>query len=206
MFFSQPIVTLPRYQKGVTLLEMLVVFVFFTLISAILLQGFSYILTLREKAVAQTQLLQTTARQEYWFRSTVRSLTADYTNIIDNDLFQGNRKTLTGLSLAALNTYVGVPTRVKWEIENTAQKTSLYYQENKKIRWEVMSWQGEEGEFSYLDKYGIWHNTWPPQQFSQTPLQLPHAIRLFGLRHGKPFLWLVSITGRKHNRIDFRIQ
>lgn len=206
MFSSQKIIALPKQQQGVTLLEMLVVFVFFTLISAILLQGFSYILTLREKAVEQTQLLQTTARQEYWFRSTVRSFTADYTNIIENDLFQGNQETLTGLSLAALNAYVGVPTNIKWEIEKTVQKTSLYYQENKATRWEIMSWQGGEGEFSYQDKQGTWHNTWPPQQFSQTPLQLPHAIRLFGLRHGKPFLWLVSITGRKHNRTDFRIE
>jgi general secretion pathway protein J len=200
--------------KAFTLLEMLVVLMIISLISIVLLQGFTFILHLRDKFLTQLDILQKGALQEYWFRSTTTSLIADYKNGLH--LFKGDKTKFEGLTTASLTNDAGVPVPFSWQLVEKAQTISLQYHyypdypkaDTEMAYWDIMQWQGDMGTFQYMDKTGDWHSVWPPDFLDLDPFelkpQLPNAIMFIGQRHGQTISWIVKINARYDSPFDIR--
>jgi len=188
--------------KGFTLLEMLVVLVLVGLVSTLLLQGFSYVLHLRERFLQQLNDLQQGAIQEYWFRSSTSALIANYENA--EPIFKGDSKQFSGLTLSALDADGGVPMPMTWQLHYEYGITSLRYLHTGGETWQILQWQSDVGEFQYLSVQGEWHSEWPPALGDQSP-QLPRAILLTGQKRQSIFTWIVPILGRDTPPIDLNI-
>lgn len=183
---------------GFTLLEMLVVLVLVSFISLLLMQGLSFVLQLRTQFVNQIDDLQQGALQEYWFRSTTRSLFPARKETAY--VFKGEKTAFSGLTTASLHEPIGMPTAFKWELQPQNDKTILYYYPDwvnqPQEKWQVMEWFGNEGQFQYRDINGTWSDSWPPGKFDFVT-QLPEAILFTAKRRQHQLQWLVSIIGIK---------
>jgi len=187
---------------GFTLLEMLVVLVIVSLISTVLLEGFSYVLHLRSGFLVQLENGQKGVIQEHWFRSSIAGIVTDYQE--GEDIFKGKERELSGLTLAALDSIAGAPTSFAWQLQYTDGTTRLNYQNSQGEIWEVAHWFGDEGYFQYRAVNGDWHNQWPPQLGLKTA-QIPRLIVLHGKRRQTPFAWIVKLAEDDQTRIDYRL-
>lgn len=176
---------------GFTLLEMLVVLMLVSFISALLLEGFSYVLHLRSSFLAQFEDLQRGALQEYWFRSTTSAIITDYHD--GKHIFKGDEHSFSGLTLAALDQNIGVPTSFTWKMEYADGIMTLRYQNSKNETWNVSYWFSQAGSFHYMAKDGKWHTSWPPKVGLKIP-QIPRVIQLQGQRRNKPLTWIVKLS------------
>ncbi|EIJ43006.1 prepilin-type N-terminal cleavage/methylation domain-containing protein [Beggiatoa alba B18LD] len=194
--------------RGFTLLEMLVVLVISSFISVLLMQGLSFLAQLQGRFVEQLDDLHIGALQEYWFRSTVTNVLADYKDVENNYVFQGNSERFSGLTIAGLDNEAGVPTPFAWTIIKTDEQYGLYYQALDKPNepaWQVAIWQGQADGFRYLDRKGQWFNQWPPTTLGLESPQLPRAISFSGYRRQQLLYWVVPILARDQTPIDYRL-
>ena len=180
-----------NFKTGFTLLEMLVVLVLVSFISVLLLEGFSYVLHLRSNFLSQFEDLQRGALQEYWFRSTTAAIITDYHD--GEHIFKGEEHKFSGLTIAALDQSIGVPTAFAWKMEYADGMMLLSYQNNKNETWEISHWFGSTGSFQYMDKDGKWHTNWPPKIGLDIP-QIPKIIQFQGQRRNKPLTWIVKLS------------
>ncbi|MEK7991685.1 MAG: prepilin-type N-terminal cleavage/methylation domain-containing protein [Thiotrichaceae bacterium] len=192
---------------GFTLLEMLVVLVLVSLISMLLMQGLSFVFQLKTQFVNQIDDLQQGALQEYWFRSSTRSLfpagkESPY-------VFKGQKDSFSGLTMASLHEETGMPTPFKWALLAQQDKTVLYYYPDlvgqPALKWQIMEWFGHEGRLQYMGADGRWFETWPPAKFDFVT-QLPEAILFTGKRRQNKLQWLISVIGIKEAPIPITQQ
>lgn len=193
-----------KYSSGFTLLEVLVVLVIMGLLSTLLLEGFSFVLTLRVRLLSQLQDVQQSALQEYGFRNSTAALVPDYYN--GKNLFQGSEHELSGLTMAPLEASIGELLPFAWQIQHQQGMTTLRYRKSDGEYWEIAHWPGEEGKFLYQDEEGQWHSQWPPHSFSTSVPQLPRLILLQGQRRQIPMTWIVSLTDNTLTVSDLRLQ
>lgn len=190
--------------QGFTLLELLVVLIITTLTTALLFEGLSFVMHLREQLINQFDEAHRGQIQEYWFRSSTESLVPAYEDIPDALIFKGERTRFSGLTVSSLDADRGVPIEFAWELVTENEVTTLIYRNAQKQGWAVLSWRGEIGQFNYLAGDGQWHEQWPPSSFDVQPPQLPRAISFIGKRRETPITWLVSIHGRERPKLDLR--
>jgi general secretion pathway protein J len=183
--------------KGFTILEMLVVLVLVSFISALLLEGFSYVLHLRSSFLAQLEDLQRGTLQEYWFRSTTAAIITDYRD--GSNIFKGEERKFSGLTLAALDQSIGVPTSFTWKMEYADGIMVLRYQNSNNKTWDISYWFNNEGSFRYMDKAGKWHTNWPPKTGFDIP-QIPRIIQFQGQRRNKPLTWIIKLSENDKNK------
>lgn len=188
---------------GFTLLEMLVVLIFISLISTLLFQGMTYVFYLRSQFLVQFHQFQQGFMQEYWFRSSTEGVIADYEE--SKHLFKGNQKEFSGLTLAALDALPGTPFPFAWQLKSGEGLTTLRYKNGQDEFWEISRWSGEAGNFSYMDEKGDWHRQWPPV-VGKNPPQIPRWIRLEGQYGQIPFTWIVKLADDDQTKIDFRLK
>jgi len=188
-------------KAGFTLLEMLVVLVLVGLMSTLLLQGFSYVLHLRTRFLIHLEDAQQGALKEYWFRSTVAGILADYKD--GEHIFQGNERQLSGLTIASLDNVAGMPAAFVWQLHSANDMTTLRYQNSQGEFWEIARWQGNQGRFRYRAVDGKWYERWPPK-LGMEPPQLPRLIVLEGIRRQTPFTWVVKMIEHDYSRWDVR--
>jgi len=189
--------------RGFTLLEMLVVLVLVAFISTLILQGFAFIFQLRSRFLLQLDDLQRGTIQEHWFRSSTGAIVTDY--LEGEHIFKGEEREFSGLTLAALDAMLGVPTPFAWQLKYKDGNMLLLYQNAKGEYWEVARWVNDKGYFRYMAKNGKWYEQWPPK-FGVSPPQIPHAIFLFGYRRQTPITWIVKLTDYNTTRRDYRLE
>ena len=187
------------HTRGFTLLEMLVVLVLVGLISTLLLQGFAAVLHLRAGFLAQLEASQRGTLQEYWFRSSVAAVVTDYRD--GKHIFKGEEHKLSGLTIAALDQMVGMPSPFVWQLKYANGTTTLLYQNHKGEYWEIAHWLGDHGRFRYIAVDGQWYSQWPPR-FGLEPAQIPRVILLDGQRRQTPFSWIVKLTEHDYARYE----
>lgn len=191
--------------KGFTLLEILVVLILLSLILTMVFQIFSFILNINERS-AQLQIKQKQQQlQISWFRKSSSALHPD--NIDYPTPFIGNRSEFKGISLAALDKPIGVPTIIKWKIINYHNKNILryYFNENKDVFWDIMIWEKGEGKFLYKASNNRWYETWPPNKFGKEEKQLPNALLFTCLCDKKPITIVANINGHKEPQHNFKL-
>ncbi len=199
--------------RGFTLLEMMVVLVLVSLITVLLMQGFSFVVGLQERIRQQLVQIQDIELREQWFRSVVRSFHRGRN--ADDAQFTGNSEQFSGLVLQPLINDTGMPTKVYWAIERDGSEFILTYQEDQLEPATIMRWTTESPEFRYMDDSGNLTNTWPPNISdaglpfglfeSQRSQALPKGVVLFDTNEQARLFWYVSISSNTLPEVDFAL-
>ena len=163
-------------RKGFTLLEVIVVLMISGLISVILIQGLSLVLTTRLRVNDALSDLDVKGVQANILSTPLRGVLPDYTD--GPNVFLGAKTQLRGLTLSPLQGTYGAPTGFGMSIEFAGLEnvTTLTYSERGYEPIELARWPGNVGEFSYLGRKGSWKEAWPPP--GDDIKQAPRTIRL----------------------------
>lgn len=162
-----------RRQSGLTLLEMLVVISLTAMLSTLLFQGYGYMLGRYDYVKNRQSLAQRALLAHTWFRETAESM-VPYTDGASR--FSGDRREFAGTSYASLFGPVGVPTPVRWVIEDANGTAALWYSEGGQAPMRIWRWPpGSSARFRFRDRVtGEWSDEWSVGQ----PEQLPSDIQL----------------------------
>lgn len=191
--------------RGLTLVEMLTAFVLLGLVSTLLFQG-TGIFAKRYETVQRFHREGTvTGLQQHWFITTVQSL-VPYGR--EARRFRGDASSFQGITLQPLASEPGMPTGVRWFIDDRDGLRALVYSEERGpstqgVEWTVLAAPEPELQFRYADTQGRWHVRWPVEGVSTD--WLPGAIGLFSSSDST--LWLARIEASANPVVteeDFR--
>lgn len=173
--------------RGFTLLEMLVVLLIVSLISALLMQGFLYMAGVYGVVDRKQKVMQINQLSGGWFADSVRGLV----NGVDGAAwmaqsarpFSGSEQGFEGIGLLALSSAGGVvsPLIVEWQlVGDSSGGLSLVYGERRLGRSEddrhvARHWPKASGRFSYFSA-GQWYERFPVGDDGGRVL--PDAIRV----------------------------
>lgn len=121
-----PGVTAHRMASGLTLLEMLVVFVLVSLVGTLLIQGAGFFLGQYDNVKRIGRDASSEALQQRWFASTVHGM-LPYLSPERN--FAGDAAAFQGVTLQPLGARSGVPMAARWSIVETAEGAAVIYSE-----------------------------------------------------------------------------
>lgn len=153
-------------QTGLSLLEVLVVFVLISMISAVLIQGFGYGLALYDRVENRGQRIVVDVLSAKWFRMVNRALvpsTSPGQSLI-GDVDGFNSVTMNPLLGSA-----GTPSKISWQIRNDV----LHYVEDGR-ELEILPLPADAG-IQYLTPAGVWIDSWPQDRVDYL---LPAAVRI----------------------------
>ena len=176
---------------GLTLIEMLVVFVLLGLVSTLLFQGTGFFATRYETVQRLHREGSVTGLQQHWFISTVQAL-VPYGR--ETRRFIGNADSFEGITLQPLAAEPGMPAGARWFIDERDGLQTVVYREERGpyvggVEWPVFASDQPGLRFQYADAQGQWRVRWPVED---APLEwLPHAIRLAA--PGQGTLWIARI-------------
>lgn len=202
---------IPSKRAGFTLLEMLVVLILVSLISVLMMQGFSFVVGLHERIRHQLIMLQDIELREQWFRSVVRAMHIGRSS--DNAAFKGDAFSFSGLTLQPLDGLLGMPTNIHWRIERTNAVSVLTYQQGDDTPVSVFEWSLTSPEFRYLDAQGQLQSSWPPGASSGLPFdlftngdqKLPKGVAIIDANENTDFLWYVAISHSAPAEVDYAL-
>ena len=156
-----------RVESGLSLLELLVVFVIISMVSTVLIQGFGFGLALFDRVQQRDQSHRLFLMSGHWFRHVNSALIA--TKEPGRSL-NGNHSSFVARSANPLLAGPGLPMLISWGIDNGV----LTYQEGESKPIEVVTLPAGAG-FEYRSSSGSWFDYWPLEPESYT---LPSAIRI----------------------------
>ena len=119
-------VTGRRTASGLTLLEMLVVFVLASLVGTLLIQGAGFFLGQYDNVKRIGREASSDALQQRWFASTVRGF-VPYRAV--DRRFVGDAQSFRGVTLAPLRGSSGIPVAARWSIVSGERGTTVVYDE-----------------------------------------------------------------------------
>lgn len=175
-----------RPERGFTLVEVLVVLVITSLVSALLFQALAQIYRVQGRFGDQLAQSQGGAMRADWYRQLLQGLQADYAD--GKQKFTGASDHLAGLTATTPRVAGGaaewielrlVPSDTSSQGGDVRMKTSLG-------EVVLLTWSGQgRAEFSYLDANGAEHPQWPAllrasvlAADASTQQQIPAAILL----------------------------
>ena len=154
--------------RGLTLVEMLVVFVLVSLLGTLLIQGTGYFLA-RYAAIDRLERASSVAAlREHWFASTVAAMIPSR---LEARRFAGDEAGFEGVTLQALAAEPGRPVRVRWSIESGR----VLYTEQGARSWVVHSVRDGAPKFQYAGPAGDWRESWPREGNRDL---IPRMVRL----------------------------
>ena len=176
---------------GLTLVEMLVVFVLLGLVSTLLFQGTSFFSSRYDTVQRLHREGSATGLQQHWFISTVQAL-VPYGR--ETRRFRGNSAGFEGLTLQPLVADPGMPAVTRWYIDERDGIQTVVYEEQPGqsadgIAWPVLTTVDPGLRFQYADAQGQWRVRWPVDDAPND--WLPQAVRLATPREGT--LWIAQI-------------
>ena len=176
---------------GLTLVEMLVVFVLLGLVSTLLFQGTGFFANRYETVQRLHREGSVTGLQQHWFITTVEAM-VPYGRELRR--FRGNESAFEGISLQPLVAEPGMPAATRWYIDEQDGIRSVVYREERGpdtggAEWPVYTTAEPGLRFQYADAAGQWRARWP---VDDAPVDwLPQAIRL--ATPGEGTLWVARI-------------
>ncbi len=180
-----------RRPAGLTLVEMLVVFVLLALVSTLLFQGTGFFANRYETVQRLHREGSTTGLQQHWFISTVQAL-VPYGKEVRR--FRGNASSFEGVTLQPLAAEPGMPAGTRWYIDEREGVQTVVYREERGpyaggVEWPVMTSTQPGLRFQFADAQGRWRVRWP---VDDAPTDwLPQAIRLATPANGT--LWVARV-------------
>jgi len=164
-----------KYQRGFTLIEMLVVLVITGIIVGTLFPAIEQLDKIQRQANTLRSNMQNKAMIDDWLRQVIQGVQADYPD--GQSIFSGSAHELAGLTINPLNRDYGglADFKVRLHYDVATDRTLLEYQSGVEST-PLKEWQGRQGQFAYLDADAVAHDSWPPP-LGQWP-QLPKAVML----------------------------
>jgi len=163
--------------RGFTLIEILVVLIITGFIVAILLQSLQLVFRLQTHFGSEIFRTQNGAMYSDWFRESINGLLSDDEG--GKQKFRGERREMSGLTLAPLDQENGTIASFVWRLEFDVGKglTGLYFGvAGEEQPLQILAWESNSGRFIYIDAQNEAHDNWPP--FLGKWPQLPKAIFL----------------------------
>ena len=179
---------------GVSLLEMLLVLVLASLLSALLIQGLGFFLAGMEAVQRHSGRAAAVAMQQRWFASTVGAMTP---YLAPDRNFVGDAAAFEGVTQAALNAPPGMPRKIRWSI---ADGDSVRYAEEGELDWTVLREPGAALRFEYAGRDGEWRSQW--RALPQARQWIPSLVRLTA-DDGR-VLWLAGLDLHPEPVLNFR--
>jgi len=188
-----------REDRGFTLLEVIVVLMISSLITAILFQGLSLILDTRFRVINALTRIESVGLQESIVTTPLRGMLPDHKGELG--VFAGDERRLKGLTLSPLYGTIGAPTAFAMTLDHniTEDETLLIYVEVGYDPVVIARWPGDIGAFSYLGRKGDWEKRWPPFSAAPDTIQVPRTVRLDTGSEIRP-THVVRVMG-PHNRL-----
>jgi prepilin-type N-terminal cleavage/methylation domain-containing protein len=161
-----------RADRGMTLLEMLVVLTLTSMVTALLFQGYGYMLGGYQRLQNRQATEFERALVENWWRNSLESLVPYF----EDDLrFSGEDLQLHGATFSPVRGVPGVATEFSWELRPAAADTELHYLQPPFDAQLIKRWdEGEQVSFRFLDQAGNWLPSW----IKGEGRQLPEAVQL----------------------------
>jgi general secretion pathway protein J len=158
-------------QYGLSLLELLVVFVIISMISSVLAQGLGFGLALYDRVENRGRQIERDVLSSHWFRQVNGSLMALSE---PGQSLIGDREGFFATTINPLLAAPGIPARIKWSILNG----ELIYEEGDQVfpAGRLL----RSAELRYLNRKGQWLESWPEDPNSY---ELPGAIKVAGVDH-----------------------
>lgn len=175
-------------QRGLTLIEMLVVLMIAGMALALGYQSLS------QWRIAETSLsgvsddIRRQRLGQAWFEASIRALVP-----IAEEPFAGDARSMTGYSLSPVMAPPGGTTRIRWSVEEDDTGASLVLEEDGAERLRLPLGDARDVRFQYLDPDGEPHLQWPPAL--GMPQHLPAGIALVREGDGPTGIWSASVSG-----------
>jgi prepilin-type N-terminal cleavage/methylation domain-containing protein len=162
-----------RADRGMTLLEMLVVLTLTGMVSALLFQGYGYMLGGYQRLQNRQATEFERGLVESWWRNSLESLVPYF----EDDLrFSGEDFELHGATFSPVRGVPGVATEFSWELRPAAAGTELHYLQPPFDAQLIKRWdEGEQVSFRFLDQTGNWLPRWMVKKDGR---QLPESVQL----------------------------
>ena len=177
-------------QKGLTLVEMLVVMTLVSLVATLLVSGLGNALALYQRVGSNQGEYYASAMTRGWFRSVVA---AAVPSTVGKQALEGDSRTLALASFQPLLRLENTNARVSWRLVEEEDAHALEYREGDySFRLPLDAEIGPS--FQYLGEDRNWHDSWPidPQAY-----RLPVAIRLVAGRGS------VLVTVKAHKQAHY---
>ena len=180
--------------SGLSLMEMLVVFVLVALLGTLVIQGMAFFSGRYEAVRDRHGATRQAMLRQHWFVVSVRGL-VPYD--VDSRRFVGVADGFTGVTLAPLNAEPGLPVLVRWRIVEDAGSRTVHYLEDggAATSWTVLASDADLA-FEYRDMAQGWHDRWPLQDAPEQPA--PTGVRLL---QGGQTLWLANVDAHPFSGI-----
>jgi len=155
-------------QRGLTLLEMIVVLLIASLAITLAFQSLGQWQRARAAISNVSGAIQDDFLTERWLESSLRSLIA-----LQDRPFEGTAERLKGVAIQPVLSHQGGDAPVEWSLFHDGEDTYLHLKENGQNLSLALSGV-VAARFRYQDKEGAFHNQWPPT---------------FGLHEGQQHQW-----------------
>lgn len=187
-----------RNQHGVSLLELLVVLTLTALVSALVLQGLTFMTGVYARASVRSLEVEKAVLVGDWFRDSASLLVA---SLDEHHSMQGDSRAFEATTLASIYSE-GILARISWQLREQDGWQVLEYSENGDAVIEITRWPAETAGFEYFDGEGGWVDVWPPP--GGEVYELPHRIRLGLQSEGGHWSIQAVVRQRLTPAFDFR--
>ena len=172
-------------QRGLTILEMLVVLMLVALLGTLVIQGLAFFVRSYDAVTRDHRTTTHAALRQHWFVTAVRGI-VPYG--VQARAFAGDGTAFVAMTLQALNAEPGLPTQTRWSINIGGGTQAVSYAEDGGTAWQVLETDAGNLAFQYADSANRWHDRWP---IAEAPTNwTPKLIRLTSDRGT---IWLAAV-------------
>jgi prepilin-type N-terminal cleavage/methylation domain-containing protein len=179
--------------RGFTLVEMLVTLAVMALLSSLLWQALATVAQLEGRLERTRTLTNDDQLRRAWVEQALSGVMTG----ADGDPIRFTGRTDRLSAFTTMPPWPGSlgPELMTLELDRTRQGQRLLARRpGSDMPLELWRWEGEAGQFDYLDEGGNWHQDWPPQGAKKAGA-LPAAIRLRGPLGGPVLVPVVATQG-----------
>lgn len=196
-----------NFQRGMTLLELLVVMTLLALVSSLLMQGFSSALITYERVQRRQAEGMPLELGNRWLSDTLAGVQAE---LDPPRQFKGDSQRLSGITQRPLLGRSGQVSAFFWQLSNGPDgKLELSYGQPGQVQWLIAAWPpGSHGKFIYRSLQGVPVERWPYASEQAAPPvdgRIPRTILLeITPSNAPPLRWYFNLPGRTFPRADYR--
>lgn len=179
----------PSRDRGMTLLELLVVLALVALLGTLIVQGVGFFLARFDTAQRVARGAAQAQMQQHWFASSVEGMVpyrqASYQ-------FRGDAASLAGITIQPLGAESGMPVAARWTIEHRSSGSTVTYAEEAAptnaggSNWAILASE-EPLAFQYAGTDATWRDAWPPRDSTE---RIPRLVRMVGV---DGVVWLAEL-------------